>query len=206
MAILFDHFTTTFSFRIWILMQPNFIFVRSIAGIYSDHIIHFPILATKDARTVLTNQDPTKKHLVVVFESQTDGIDVHVTLHVHDLNTMQPVKSFSIKNFYKSRHVYSDPNVVFRGNFIYALQSEAKVLHIFNLNESAHDVADQIQLDIESTMATLFGVHKSLVFGYCRGNEHSSQRFPWLYDLKAKQLRYYPENLVGASQTNEGDI
>lgn len=143
---------------------------------------------------MLSNADPAKRHLVVVVDTQSEGNIMHVILNVHDLNELRLVKSFSVKNFSRQYYYYGPTNVIFHGDSIYALCTESKVLHIFNV--TSDDVeGDQIPLPIDGSI-DLLGVHRSLLFGFSRENEQKRSGLIWLYDLNSKKLRFYKEMIV----------
>jgi hypothetical protein len=149
----------------------------------SDGHFEQTIPTTQMVRTILSNPDPNKKHIVLIADSgpQRNWRDCLV-LKIYDMNEQRIVNTFSIKNFSQESSVFYEVQAFLHGDFIYALQ--VSTLHVLNWTSGVTE-GDQIEIPFhQPKKVSLLGAHKSLVFGFCTG-------FVWLFDVKKKTLQQY---------------
>jgi hypothetical protein len=154
---------------------------------YTNTALQF--LAPKGVRTILSNSDPTKKHVVVIVASENGQFHSNtILLNVYDLNEQRMLKTFTIKKFTENGS-YHDSTVLLHGDFVYALQVH-NVLCVYNWTSEIAE-GDRIKIPLTAQFTTLFGAHKSLVFGFSCETQYSNSGWPWLFDLNKKTMQLY---------------
>jgi hypothetical protein len=98
------------------------------------------------------------------------------------------LKTFTIKKFTENGS-YHDSTVLLHGDFVYALQVH-NVLRVYNWTSEIAE-GDRIKIPLTAQFTTLFGAHKSLVFGFSCETQYSNSGWPWLFDLNKKTMQLY---------------
>ncbi len=144
-------------------------------------------LAGQCIRKVVSNSDPQLQHLIVIVDAPR--------LHVYDMNETRIVKSFRVDNLPVREDWSREPNVIFHGNFVYALPEGASVLHCFDITNS-HEDSEQVPLPIDARhWTTLRSAHKSFVFGSTRDSP-AHRELAWAFDLMTAQFKTYSEHTI----------